>query len=196
MMTRHIRSRTQSVPLLHVLLAVAVLGAACDVSDATAPTAPSPVSLTMRAATVHSEAIDISGSWTWSDIVTTTFPAEIAEILGIQAEGAVTHATCEAGGTMSIAQTGDTFQGTATQASRCTTRGGQQIVSPFPPTIEIVDGRIAGRSLHFLFGGQECPFQAVVSVSDGVAVALEGTGKCAPEVHPGLLKSVNWRAAR
>jgi hypothetical protein len=160
--------------------------------------APSPVSLRATGgANLQSEAVDLSGSWTWTaDRITTIFPPLIAEILGIQPEGgAVTHATCEASGTMNLAQTRDTFQGTATQASLCTTLGGQQIVSPFPSTIEIVDGRITGRSIHFLFD-PECPFQAAVSVSDGIAVALDGTGKCAPELHPGLLKTVSWRATR
>src|SRR5262245_7921816 len=208
MTTPRTSSRTESLPLLGVLMAVAMLAAACGESEATASLAPSPVSLRateganlQRAAatevpTLQSEAVDVSGTWTWTaDRITTIFPPLIAEILGIQAEGPVTHATCEAGGTMSLAQIGDTFQGTATQVSRCTTRGGQQIVSPFPPAIEIIDGRVTGRSIRFLFD-QECPFHAVASVTDGIAVALEGTGRCAPELHPGLLKTVNWRAAR
>src|SRR5262245_43804860 len=108
MTTPRTSSRIESIPLLGVLIAVAVLVAtACGESAATASMAPSPVSLRatqganlQRAAATEGPAlqsvtVDVSGTWTWTaDRITTIFPPLIAEILGIQAEGPVTHATC------------------------------------------------------------------------------------------------------
>jgi hypothetical protein len=125
----------------------------------------------------------------------TIFPPFIAELVGIEPEGSVTHAICHDSGTLSLVQTGSTFQGTATQVSSCTTKGGQQIVSPFPPTLEIFNGRIRGKSIHFELGAG-CSFHGTVSINGSVAVRMDATGKCEPMVHPAVIKIVSWQATR
>jgi hypothetical protein len=144
-------------------------------------------------AAVAAGAIDVSGSWSWHEDVVSVMPREIALVLGLTPEGTVTHVTCTDFGTMTVTQTGSTFTGTATQTSVCRTRGGQQF-SPFPPDLTVTDGRVVGRSLQFSFGG--CPYHAVATLAGGGAVLLEGTGACAVDLHPALLKTVTWEAVR
>src|SRR5215203_4745141 len=104
-------------PLL-TLLAILSVGA-CR-SDVTAPAAASGAQFGKAALTsVQGESIDLSGTWSWSETLTTIIPPFIAEIIGIVPEGPVTHATCYDNGTFSLVQTGNTFSGTATQTSAC-----------------------------------------------------------------------------
>lgn len=164
--------------------------------DVAAPTALSGPELAMTArSNAQDAAIDISGTWTWSETVTTIIPPLIAGFIGITPEGPVTQATCSDFGTFNLVQTGNTFAGTATQTSACITKGGQEYTPPFPPTLDIVDGRIAGQGIEFSFSG-ECPYHGVISLSGGTAVQLRGTGKCEIMLHPALLKTVSWQATR
>lgn len=175
-----------------------LLLAACigDSPLAPGPTAQRDASTTPAAfSTAQADAIDLGGTWNWSETVKTIFPPLIAGIIGIVPEGPVTHATCYDTGTMTLIQTGSTFVGTATQSSICTTSGGQQYAPPFPPTLDILDGRIEGRSIDFSFS-EGCPYQGTVSLDGGIAVQIGGTGMCEIMLHPALLKTVTWQATR
>jgi hypothetical protein len=187
------RTRThESTRRLTACAVAATLLAGCG--DQGPLVAPTDLRETTRpVAAVAAGAIDVSGSWSWREEVVSVMPREIALILGLTPEGTVTHVTCTDFGAMTLVQTGSTFGGTATQTSICRTRGGQQF-SPFPPELAITDGRIAGRSLHFDFGG--CAYHAVATPAGGAAVRLEGTGICPVDLHPALLKTVTWDAVR
>jgi hypothetical protein len=161
-----------------------------DASAASQSSAATPVFSAAQGA-----AIDLGGTWNWSETVTTIFPPLIAGIIGIEPEGLVTHATCYDNGTLTLVQTDNTFVGTATQTSTCTTNGGQRYTPPFPPTLDILDGRIDGRSIDFSFS-EGCPYQGTVSLDGGIAVQIVGTGKCQVALHPALLKTVTWQATR
>jgi hypothetical protein len=183
-------------PLAAVSLVLGVLSAGGCGSDAAVLTAPSESELgTTASSSVQDAAIDLGGTWTWTETVTTIFPPLIAEILGITPEGPVTHATCYDNGTLTLAQSGNTFDGTATQTSTCTTNGGQQYTPPFPPTLDVLDGRIDGSSIDFSFS-DGCPYHGTVSLEGGIAVQIGGTGKCEIMLHPALLKTVTWQATR
>jgi hypothetical protein len=158
------------------------LVAPADVLDAGAPLA-----------TVAALPVDVSGSWSWQEELVSVMPQEIAILIGLQPEGTVTHVTCTDYGTITLVQSGSTFAGTATQTSVCQTRGGQQF-SPFPPEVDITNGRINGQSLHFDFGG--CPYDAVATPAGGEALRLEGTGMCPVDLRPALLKTVTFEAVR
>lgn len=180
--------------VLLALLAILWVGA-CR-SDASSPTAPSGDRFSKTAlASAQGASIDLSGTWSWSETVTTIIPPLIAGIIGIVPEGPVTSATCYDSGTFSLVQTGNTFAGTATQTTACITKGGQQYAAPFPPTLDILDGHIRGQSIDFLFG-EGCPYRGTISLSEGVAVQIGGTGKCEIALHPALLKTVSWQATR
>jgi hypothetical protein len=179
---------TRVAPLLALLAAFWAAG--CG-KDAVAPT---PEARAARAGG-GAQVIDLSGQWAWSETVTTLFPPFIAGLIGIEPEGPVTHATCTDAGVLTIVQTGDTFVGTATQTSTCATRGGQQYVPPFPPLLDVLDGRVHGRSFEFEFSGG-CPYHGTASLDDGVATRIGGTGKCEIVLHPALLKTVAWEATR
>jgi hypothetical protein len=175
-----------------VYAAVATLLASCG--DPARVVAPADIrGVGAPLASVAAGVIDVGGAWSWHEEVVSIMPREIALLIGLEPEGNVTHVTCTDFGAMTLAQTGATFTGTATQTSLCRTRGGQQF-SPFPPELAITDGRIAGRSLHFDFGG--CAYHAVAAPAGGVAVRLEGTGICPVDLHPALLKTVTWDAVR
>jgi hypothetical protein len=100
----------------------------------------------------------------------------------------VTHVTCHDSGVMTLAQSGATFSGSATQAGTCETRGGQVVAAPFPALVNIVDGTINGRSIHFLFGSDDfsfCPYIGTIAVLDGgLAVELRASGRCIAPGHP------------
>lgn len=159
--------------------------------------------------------VDVSGAWNWNDVSQLTMPVFVAELTGIEAEGPITHAQCEANGTMTLFQTGSSFSGTAmTDFQQCVTRGGQDFSSPdagLPKAVS--NGRITGASVHFSFSNfliTPCPHHAVISeVQDGVAVALSGTGRCVLPGHPqsespveadpppgGTSKTLRWEAVR
>jgi hypothetical protein len=183
---------TAHLTRLTLLAALSVAGCASDVVS------PPPSALAPRvtaSARGGAPVIDLSGTWVWSETVTTIIPPFIASILGITPEGPVTHATCYDAGILTLVQSGRTFVGTATQTATCTTRGGQQYQPPFPSTLEVLDGRIDGRSLEFTFSG-DCPYHGSASLAGGVVVGIGGTGKCAVDLHPALLKTVTWQATR
>lgn len=163
--------------------------------------------------------VDISGEWNWSNEEVLSFPPFIAALLGVQPEGPEGHNTrarCESAGTMTLVQTDDTFNGTATKTfNHCLTKGGQSFNQP-GSFLLISGGRITGGSLHFSFTGSvtvtPCPHHVVVSAIDnGVAVELTGTGRCILPDHPqsespftqdpqtdkgGLSKTLRWEAVR
>lgn len=173
------------------IAAAATLTAGCG--DQARLVAPADVPDAHRSSPQVAAGIDVGGSWVWREGVVSIMPREIAPFLGIEPEGTVTHVRCTNHGTLTLAQDGSTVTGAATQTSACRTRGGQQF-SPFPPVLTVTDGRIAGRSLHFSFGG--CPYHAVARLVDGVAVELTGGGTCPVDVHPALLNTVSWTAVR
>jgi hypothetical protein len=186
------------MPLVALLAALSTAGCGADVVSPTRRVLAARVlAARVLAARVNGGAhqVNLSGHWAWSETVTTIFPPFIAGIVGIEPEGPVTHATCYDAGVLTLVQTGDTFVGTATQTSTCTTRGGQQYQPPFPPTLEVLGGQIHGQSFEFEFSGG-CPYRGTASLVDGVVVRIGGTGKCEIFLHPALLKTVSWQATR
>jgi hypothetical protein len=135
---------------------------------------------------------------------------EAAPMFGVAPEGPRTILNCESGGVLTINQTGDTFTGSATQSSLCETKGGVQVVPPpFPPALDVIDGRINGRHISFTFGAGPvpCPYTASVRVTGGSATALVGTGRCIVPGHPqsplpvpppplAPTKTIEWVATR
>ena len=183
------RTPTRVAPVLALLAAFWAAG--CGEGAV----APAPEAVAARAGG-GAQVIDLSGRWAWSETVVALFPPFIAGLIGIEPEGPVTHATCYDAGLMTIVQTGDAFVGTATQTTTCTTRGGQQYVPPsFPPLLDVLNGRIHGRSFSFDFS-EGCPYHGTVSLVGDVAVQIGGTGKCEVFLHPGLLKTLTWQATR
>jgi hypothetical protein len=183
--------------------------------------ASSPAALTAPSAfpaitpSVHaSSATDVSGAWNWSSVQYLTAPPFVAQLIfGIQPEGPVTRLRCDTSGTLNLTQAGDTFTGTATQQATCETGGGYIFVSPpsaTPPVVDVADGRIAGRSLKFVFsaGPLTCPFEGVITDLDqSIATDLRATGRCIIPGHPqspvpaepppgGTSKTVSWTATR
>jgi hypothetical protein len=174
------------------LLAAALLTAGCG-TDVVSPTPKALGAVANRSA--QPTAVDLSGQWAWSETVVTLIPPFIAGLIGIEPEGPVTHATCYDAGVLTLVQTGDTFVGTATQTTTCTTRGGQQYVPPFPALLDLLDGQIHGRSFSFDFS-EGCPYQGTASLVGDIVVRIGGTGKCEVFLHPALLKTVTWQATR
>lgn len=157
--------------------------------------------------------VDVGGAWNWSNEEMLRFPPFVAAMLGIAPEGRNTHARCESAGTMTLVQTGATFQGIATKTfNACETKGGQPFQQPGANFV-IADGRVAGGSVRFSFSSffvTPCPHHAVISeVESGVAAALSGTGRCILPGHPrsespvaedpppgGTSKTLSWEATR
>ncbi|MGH3132518.1 MAG: hypothetical protein ACRDNY_02035 [Gaiellaceae bacterium] len=160
---------------------------------------------------------DVSGDWEWSDVSHLTLPVFVAILSGLEPEGPITNAVCEAHGSMTLFQTDAAFSGVAFAASQqCVTRGGQVFSSPDAGLPKSVAGQITGESLHFSFSNfliTPCPHHAVVSeVEGGVAVALSGGGRCflpgdpqyagpLPAPPPGgggggTSKTLSWEAVR
>jgi hypothetical protein len=158
---------------------------------------------------------DISGTWSWSEVSQLRMPTFVAEdLVGIDAEGPMTHARCEAAGTMTLVQTGGSFSGMAmTNFQQCVTRGGQVFSSPDAGLPKVVaDGQIRGASLSFSFSNfvvTPCLYHAVISAEDGSAGGLKGTGRCILPGHPqsespvemdpppgGTSKALSWEAVR
>ena len=166
----------------------------------------------VRSATV----MDVSGVWEWSDVSRLTLPRSVAILSGIEPEGPITHARCEAHGSMTLSQAGSTFSGVASAMSqRCVTHGGQVFSSPDAGLPKAVaGGEINGMGLRFSFANSlitPCPHQAVVSeVQNGVASALSGGGRCfvpgdpqyagplppPPAGEGGTSKTLSWEALR
>jgi hypothetical protein len=161
---------------------------ACDRVPATAPVAPR-AALAASVAASAAQPVDVSGTWSWREEVVLQIPEAFAlEFFGVQPEGPITFARCVNTGTMVLVQSGATFEGTATQAASCVSRGGQQFSPPaFTPTLDVRDGEISGRSIRVVFGAGDVPclyHAAIAEVADGVALELRGGGRCIPPGHP------------
>jgi hypothetical protein len=198
--------------LLSLVLAPACL-AGCSDGEAVGPDAlSSGAAAALLLTGASGSTVDISGDWTWSNLEVLAFPPFVAALLGIDAEGRLTHARCESAGTMTLMQTGAAFEGTAIRTfNSCATKGGQPFQQP-SSNFDIAHGRITGGSIHFSFSSPlvtPCPHHAVVSaVQDGVVGALSGTGRCILPGHPhsdvpfstdpplGTSKTVRWEAVR
>jgi hypothetical protein len=194
----------------HVSWLVATLVAAgCDDrQDPLSPTDRPALPLASQSAPVA----DIGGTWLWSEQVIFSVGAPLTGVFfGIQPEGPITHFTCHETGTMTLTQSGPSFTGTASQVSECRTRGGQVFSPPvFPPTLDVAEGTIEGRSLHMLFGAGDinCPYHATISIEGGQAVSLNGSGRCIEPGHPlsgipldppdqaGAGPTISWEAVR
>ena len=145
---------------------------------------------------------DVSGNWTWSELVLLTGPGGVvAGLFGVQVEAPVMHVTCQAGGDLTLQQIGASFSGSASQGWSCVTHGGQNAtVAPFPPGFDVA-GSILGQSIRFTADvgqGITCSYLGALGVDDGVATAINTTGGCdvpAP-FHPNMDKSVYFNATR
>ena len=205
-----------------IVLICALLNAACEANRSPlAPTAQdvSSPSSNGQSATVLTAAVptlsmaDVSGTWTWDEEVKFMLPQSVPEAIadfGITPDGPVTHVTCHDSGMMTLVQNRATFSGSATQAGTCRTRGGQLVAAPFPSLVNIVDGTIDGRSVHFLFGSDDfssCPYMGMIAdVDAGIAVELRASGRCIAPGHPQNPvpvdpppvpnKTVTWQARR
>lgn len=185
------RARKLLAPVLALgLLAGCSDGVVAGVRDAPAGARPGPGSAQWMGGSVP----DIGGAWHWSRVEKLTLPDWVAEgIAGIQPEGPITIARCEASGTMMLDQTGATFTGLETKTSSICTTGGRQDVPPqqfVPPDAFLpvtVSGRIHGRSLRLLLDGVivDCEYHVVIPhIQDGVAQAMSGGGPCVVPGHP------------
>jgi hypothetical protein len=137
---------------------------------------------------------DLTGSWTYEGTTESGIPPFIVEALGLIPEGEITYLTCETRGEMELVQTGETFEGAATQILSCMTDGGQGPFWPpsFPPEFEVTNGVISGKYTSFAFG--TCNFTAKVV---GSGDKLRGEGPCPiPLPPPYFLESRHWKAQR
>jgi hypothetical protein len=176
--------KTTLVPLLLCVLA----GCSAEPLGVEPDASPGP-SLAGPSLAAASADADISGAWNWREVVVLNLNEFAATVFfGIQPEGPQTHVRCNDSGTMTLVQTGASFTGTALQTATCETQGGQVFTPPvFPPVVDIAEGSIRGRSMHFLFGAGDvpCPYRAeIADVQAGVAVRLTGGGKCITPGHP------------
>jgi hypothetical protein len=173
---------------------IAVLLPACsDPNLAGVESDPAESKMEAHAASAAAQvAADVSGAWNWRNVEVLRMPRWFVEafgpVLGITPEGENTHARCESMGTMTLAQAGAEFAGTATRTlNACETMGGQAFQQP-GVTFDIADGRISGKSVRFSFHTtmvRPCPHHAVISHDQGgVAAALSGTGRCILPGHP------------
>jgi hypothetical protein len=128
---------------------------------------------------------DVGGTWTWNSHEQLTVPPFVAQLIfGIQPEGPVTRIRCDTTGTLTLSQSGATFAGSATQQAVCETGKGHVFVPPpaaVPPTMDVVEGRINGHSIEFVFTGGllSCPYNGVItSFANGTATGLRATGRC------------------
>jgi hypothetical protein len=173
------------VPVL--ALAVGLTAAACDRSAS--PLSPS-AAATGAAAAGPPAAIDIDGTWTYSEETNLTLPGELLLALGAQWEGPVIHVTCVSpDGVLEIVQTGSSFTGTLEyQTGTCVTKGGQPVPPPWPlPYRAVLTGGVTGSSLHIEQwddppgpspDGVRCPKNGTITQSGGVATELQTVGRC------------------
>jgi hypothetical protein len=164
-------------------LALLIPLAGCNADSIAAPVTP----VGDAAFGVVGAAIDLNGSWDWTE--TTLIKAQawtVPLFFGVEAEGPITHILCTAAGTLNITQTGSTFTGLSTQTGACATKGGQPVVAPFPPSLDLIEGEIIGRSYRFtwdagpfpLGGHIFCPNHGAIRVTGSDAVQLRGAGDC------------------
>jgi hypothetical protein len=169
----------QRIPLVAAALALVLGGCSAD-----APTEPG--MLPAYAVAAAASPISVAGDWHWTREERLTFPPFAAlAIFGVQPEGERTVATCHAEGTISFNQDGTSFSGTeVTVAGICETQGGQAFA--IDPAASVA-GEVVGRvSLHMIFQGMvPCLLHAVArDITDGVANALAGGGRCIIPGHP------------
>lgn len=177
---------------LHVAVVLTGIGLTLAACSETPPTAPRNLDLAAKPAP-----IDVSGTWNWSEEAKGLIPEELAvDLFGIEPEGKATHFTCHNSGTLVISQDGTAFEGFFTQEGTCTTRGGQVFDNTFPEPVFGVVGTVHGRSITFDFGDPICPYQAVLEVENGTAVAMSGTGRCGPFGPRDFAKALTFEATR
>ncbi|WP_412061282.1 hypothetical protein [Rubrivirga sp. IMCC45206] len=170
-----------------LLLALALVAGCSDAG----PTASDP--------TDARPVLDVSGTWDWSEVThIRATPFAAGAIFGVTPEGPVTHLSCPSAGTLTVAQTGETFSGTSTQAPAvCTTRGGQTAPAPFPLALDIT-GEVRGRSLRFTFetGGFPCHYRGSLRATGGTPTAWRATGGCEVPPEFGKDKILDFVATR
>jgi hypothetical protein len=182
-----------SRPFLFPMAALAgVLALACEQAP---PTAPRPAGSADPALVAQSRALPtVDGTWNWSEEINFVFHRDLALAIGITPEGEVTHAHCFDSGTITLDQSGSTFEGTATQPiGTCRTRGGQEFSNVFPEPFPVFDGSITGHSIHFGFSSPDCPYNAVLTLQGNQAVSASGQGNCNA---PQLVFHSRWQAHR
>ncbi len=198
-----------------VALTIGLFAACAD--EVTAPS-PEPSEETSVESSDESLAVkgpppDVSGAWTWNNVESIRMPTHIAVMVGINPEGPNTLARCESAGSMTLLQAGSSFEGIAHKTSNsCVTKGGQTFQQP-GTVFSVVDGQVRGQQLRFSFESflvRPCPHRAVIrDVVGGLAVALDGTGRCILPGHPqsespltpdpppgGTSVTLNWEAER
>jgi hypothetical protein len=137
-------------------------------------------------------ALDIGGSWNFTETVKAQIPVEVIEQFGLplEAEGRVTHLTCHNSGVAQFVQTGSTLTGTQQAlVSHCVTHGGQVLEGLFAGTFQIT-GRINGRSVHLEDPSANCPASLVISPQDGTATTMSGRAICHDLLPGGVLNTV------
>lgn len=149
---------------------------------------------------------DVSGEWAWSETQRFLLSADLAALIGIVPEGTHTDVTCHNSGTMVLDQDGAAFTGVAGQEGDCVTTGGQEFEFDIPfPFIEIVEGRVSGRTVHFGFSSPLCPYRGVLQFDGGDVAGIGGggTGQCRPPFSldgtppfDQLAITSRWQAAR
>jgi len=143
--------KTQKVTTRPKALTMAVLFAGTLV----APQSASSGAVRLGERTLAPQEHDLSGSWRWEGTTESAIPPFIVEMIGqgIIPEGEITYLTCEDSGELELVQTGDTFDGTATQVLSCMTEGGQGPFSPpaFPPQFQVTNGVVSGKYTSFNF---------------------------------------------
>jgi hypothetical protein len=176
---------------LHVAVVLTGIGLTLAACSETPPTAPRNLGLAAKPAP-----IDVSGTWNWSEEGKGLIPEEAVVFFGIQPEGKATHFTCHNFGILVLSQDGTAFEGFFTQEGTCTTRGGQVFDNTFPEPVFGVAGTVHGSSITFDFGDPICPYQAVLEVEEGTAIAMDGTGRCGPFGPRNHAKTVTFEATR
>jgi hypothetical protein len=136
---------------------------------------------------------NVAGNWTYEGTIESGIPPLLVEALGLIPEGEITFLTCETSGEIELFQTGENFQGAATQVLACMTHGGQGPFWPpaFPPQFEVTNGVISGKHTSFDFG--TCNFTAkIVAGGD----KLKGEGPCPIPLPPPYFLESHWKAQR
>jgi hypothetical protein len=182
--------RAQTIGRLLVPVVALVVGAAVAACDRSAsPSSPSEASPGSAAAGPPA-AIDIGGTWTYSEETRLTLPGELLLAFGAEWEGPVIHVTCVSpDGVLEIVQTGRSFTGTLEyETGTCVTKGGQPVPPPWAlPYRAVLTGEIAGSSLHIEQwddppgpspDGVRCPKNGTITQGGGVATALQTVGRC------------------
>lgn len=194
--------RCNALPFPILAVALAALTACADGSPVDLPPSgethlTSGAAAGSRAVVDSRAAADVAGEWNWEKTEILRFPRWVVEQVinplpgpDVEPEGPNTHARCSSGGTMTLTQDGDSFEGPmTTEFGGCVTRGGQSFLGPAAGLPQsLFDGRIRGSNLSFSVGNlvvTPCPLHAVITTSEGgVATAFNGGGHCLIPGHP------------